>query len=71
MGQVLCGLLLYIRRVLLIVLLMKRGFLSQKGNGGGRGVKEKHFSMADKERSGVEPSVTDVDATPPVDSVAK
>ncbi|GJU33230.1 putative reverse transcriptase domain-containing protein [Tanacetum coccineum] len=59
---------------------MKRGFLSQKGNGGGRGVKEKHFSMADKERSGVEPSankdgvapsVTDVDATPPVDSVAK
>ncbi|GKF32546.1 hypothetical protein Tco_0102344, partial [Tanacetum coccineum] len=77
---VLCRLLLYIRRVLLIVLLMKHGFLSQKGNEGGRGVKEKHSSMADKERSGVEPSankdgvapsVTDVDATPPVDFVAK
>ncbi|GKC67966.1 hypothetical protein Tco_1100564, partial [Tanacetum coccineum] len=70
-GSVDNWLLLYIRRVLLIVLLMKHGFLSQKGNEGGRGVKEKHSSMADKERSGVEPSVTVVDATPPVSFVAK
>ncbi|GJZ69257.1 hypothetical protein Tco_0632807 [Tanacetum coccineum] len=47
---------------------------------GGRGVTEKHSLMVDKERSGVEPStnkdgvapsVTVVDATPPVSFVAK
>nr|GEV67993.1 hypothetical protein [Tanacetum cinerariifolium] len=32
---------------------MERGFLSQKGSGVGRGVKEKQSSMTDKEKSGL------------------
>nr|GEV65848.1 hypothetical protein [Tanacetum cinerariifolium] len=35
---------------------MERGFLSQKGSGGGRGVKEKNKDVAAKD--GVSPSVT-------------
>ncbi|GKD90440.1 hypothetical protein Tco_1365947 [Tanacetum coccineum] len=37
---------------------MEHVFLSQKGSGAGRGVKEKHSSMADKEKSGVEEKLT-------------
>ncbi|GKF29576.1 hypothetical protein Tco_0095918, partial [Tanacetum coccineum] len=36
---------------------MEHGFLSQKGSGGGRGVKEKNKDAATKD--GVSPSVTD------------
>ncbi|GJT00414.1 retrotransposon protein, putative, ty1-copia subclass [Tanacetum coccineum] len=39
---------------------MERGFLSQKGSGVGRGVKEKQSSMADKEKNGVAPSAKEM-----------
>ncbi|GKE41491.1 cytokinin dehydrogenase 3-like protein [Tanacetum coccineum] len=45
---------------------MERGFFSQKGSGGGRGVKEKHSLMADKERSGVETSANKDGVAPSV-----
>ncbi|GKD39242.1 retrotransposon protein, putative, unclassified [Tanacetum coccineum] len=45
---------------------MKRGFLSQKGSGGGRGVKEKQSLMADNEKSGVEPSANKDGVAPSV-----
>nr|GEU68828.1 hypothetical protein [Tanacetum cinerariifolium] len=41
-----------------------RGFLSQKGNEGGRGVKEKQSLMVDKEKSGVKPSAYKDDVAP-------
>ncbi|GJX87761.1 hypothetical protein Tco_0339775 [Tanacetum coccineum] len=45
---------------------MERGFLSQKGSGGGRGVKEKQSLMADKEKSGDEPSANKDGVAPSV-----
>ncbi|GJS01145.1 nucleotide-diphospho-sugar transferase [Tanacetum coccineum] len=45
---------------------MEHSFLSQKGSGGGRGVKEKHSLMADKERSGVETSANKDGVAPSV-----
>ncbi|GJX00723.1 cytokinin dehydrogenase 3-like protein [Tanacetum coccineum] len=45
---------------------MESGFLSKKGSGCGRGVKEKHSLMADKERSGVEPSANKDGVAPSV-----
>ncbi|GJS09197.1 hypothetical protein Tco_0365993 [Tanacetum coccineum] len=45
---------------------MERGFLSQKVSGGGRCVKEKQSLIADKEKSGVEPSANKDGVTPSI-----
>nr|GEW18071.1 hypothetical protein [Tanacetum cinerariifolium] len=46
------------------------GFLSQKRSGGGRGVKEKHSLMVDKEKSGVEEKLTTLGNAPGKSSYA-